>query len=258
MKKHWLILTVLNCAGIALSGCGTAALDSRYTLHLPDLPPAWQHLLGEPHWRIEWLNQDGKKQTITVRGNEKPEISLSPAWTSAVSIWPYWPQRGIGPGVFRPAGALFPFDAAGATLAASWRAGVDATLYWEMGRAAAGSGAAGNRLPLYFNWPRFRELFQDSSINAEIRADPWLADWHSIAEKTIQSGFDKRRLVPEARVALTLPVGSGPWAGASPFAPSLLFDTAPVFTVRKSVDTWVSSEGILRCNSKTWTLAAWE
>lgn len=164
-----------------------------------------------------------------------------------------------------PAGAMYPFDANKGTLALSWQAGVDAVLFWELAYAAAGDAQAGAaatpRFPHYFNWPRFRELFTDaeSGLSAEIRADPWLADWHIIAEKIAHSGFDKRRLVPEARDAVPVPVHyRGPWTGTSPFAQPLQFneDEVPVFPVRQAVDVaaevWVSAGGILHCNKNAW------
>jgi hypothetical protein len=120
--------------------------------------------------------------------------------------------------------------------------------------------AVGPRLPWNFDWPRFRLLFEDPSVNAEVRADPWLADWQSIAAKIVQSGFDKRRLIPEPRINLTIPfsnganngVSRGPWIGTSPFAAPLLFEAGPVFPAHPAADTWVSREGILRCNTETW------
>jgi hypothetical protein len=262
MKTHWLCILLPLCAGLSLAGCGAAVLDSGYSLELPEVPPAWEALLGAPHWRIEWINAGGgKEMKLAVPGKKgaKTEIALPQTWASAVTAWPYWPERGIAPGVFRPAGAIFPFDADGNTLAASWQGGVDAVLYWELaGAAALDTGRAAARLPWHFNWPRFRELFADSSLNAEVRADPWLADWRGIAEKIVQSGFDKRRLVPEDRGELSAPAAAGPWLGTSPFAPPLLFDGPPLFPVRGATDTWVSAEGILRCNNKAWIFLPWE
>jgi hypothetical protein len=154
---------------------------------------------------------------------------------------------------------LFPFDAAADSFLLSWRGGVEAVLYRELGRASTGNSGTSSsvpRLPWYFNWPRFRELFSDSTVNAEFRADPWLADWPAIAEKIWLSGFDKRRLVPQTRIELTIPLGSGPWMGASPFTKPLYFESTPVFPVKaaapSSADTWVSAGGILRCNNETW------
>ena len=267
-------LTFILGVGLFLHGCGGGSLaDSRYILELPELPPAWKALLGDPYWQVEWLNGEGRKETATVRGNGGVEISLPPTWVSPVSAAPFWPDRGLAPGIFKPAGAIFPFDVSGKSLALSWQGGVDANLYWEFiavcGEAAA-YGEAGqesppdetepveraavSRLPWNFNWPRFRLLFDDPTLNAEIRADPWLADWNGIAAKIVQSGFDKRRLVPESRGALEIPVNPGPWIGTSPFAPPLFFEAAPIFPVRPTADTWVSAEGILRCNTKTWIL----
>ena len=254
--------------GLLLNNCGEALTDSSFALELPSLPQAWQELLGRPCWRIEWVNEEGRKKAMTVQGNGGWNISLPQTWASAVCAFPFWPEKGIGPGIFKPAGAIFPYDASGNSLILSWQGGVDACLYWELAKAYGASGqeeagenperavvserAAVTRIPMNFNWPRFRRLFEDPSLNAEVRADPWLADWAGISAKIVKSGFDKRRLVPEARSALEVQVGPGPWIGASPFAVPLFFETTPVFSVRQTSDTWVSKEGVLRCNSQTW------
>jgi hypothetical protein len=252
MKSRF--LTFVVCAGFVLHGCGESLVDSRYILRMPELPPAWKALLGDPYWRVEWLNSDGRKETAAIRGNGRAALALPSTWVSPVSAAPFWPDRGLGPGVFRSAGAIFPFDVSGENLVLSWQGGVDANLYWELLKACDGAGQGSVRLPWNFNWPRFRLLFDDPTLNAEVRADPWLADWSGIAAKIIQSGFDKRRLVPEARSAREIPVGPGPWIGASPFAAPLLFEAVPVFPVRPAADTWVSAEGVLRCNTETWIL----
>ena len=259
------------CAGtlLFLAACGETSLaNSRYYARLPALPQAWIDLLGSPQWRFEWQDDDGRKKAAVAgnsscgsNGSGSFEISLPQTWASAVLAFPYWPEKGIGPGVFRPAGAIFPFDADGKYLVMSWQGGVDAVLYRELARACGGAGqddarAAVPRFPQNFNWPRFRQLFSDSTVNADVRADPWLADWQGIAEKIVQSGFDKRRLVPEARSSLRVSVGPGPWTGTSPFALPLYFETDPVFPVRRAADTWISGEGILRCSTGAWMLKA--
>jgi hypothetical protein len=260
MKACYLL--IIAFIGLSLNNCGKALADSGFALELPVLPQAWEDILGSPCWRIEWINEEGRKETMTVNGNGGRDISLPQTCVSAVSAFPFWPQKGIGAGVFRPAGAIFPYDASGGKLILSWPGGVDASLYWELAGAYGRTGqeaAEGNteraavaRLPMNFNWPRFRLLFDDPSLNTDIRADPWLADWAGIAAKIVQSGFDKRRLVPEARSVLEVPVGPGPWIGASPFAAPLIFETTPVFSVRPTADTWVSKEGLLRCSGETW------
>ena len=239
-------------AVLFMLGCGESLLDSRYALELPELPDAWEAVLGSPSWQVEWVSDKGRKERITVQGSTA--IFLPQTWASAVLALPFWPEKGIGPGIFRPAGAIFPFDASGGTLVLSWQGGIDAYLFWELAQIAGNGGAAGIRMPHNFNWPRFRGLFADPSLNADVRADPWLADWNNIAARIVQSGFDRRRLVPEARTSLQVPVGPGPWVGTSPFTAPLLFEGIPAFPVRQAADTWVSSEGILRCNTETWIL----
>ncbi|MDR1858374.1 MAG: hypothetical protein LBQ69_02785 [Treponema sp.] len=256
-------------AALVLCGCGEPTLtDPRCSLQFPPLPQSWETLLGEPCWQVEWVTGDGRKQAAAIQGGEKAEISLPQTWASPVSAAPFWPERGIGPGIFMPAGAIFPFDASGRTLALTWQGGVDAAFYWEMARHSGGAGtenvppetdgasfaarAAVPRLPWNFDWPRFRRLFDDETVNAQVRADPWLADWGDVAARTATSGFDKRRLVPQARGSREIPVGPGPWIGTSPFAAPLYFEGIPVFSVRAAADTWVSAGGLLRCNSDAW------
>ncbi|MDR2435096.1 MAG: hypothetical protein LBD47_11090 [Treponema sp.] len=267
MKTYGFVLIV--CAALFPAGCDSGgggegifpALPSQsgYTLQFPAVPPAWS-LLGSPSWRLEWLSPAGEKETATIRDGKRPEISLPETWTSPVIAWPHWPDKGIGPGVFKPAGALFPFDVSGGNMALSWRGGVDAVLYWELAAADTDAArAAVPRLPQNFNWPRFRDLFtEEGGINADVLGDPWLADWASIAAKIVQSGFDKRRLTPEARKELPVPAGPGPWIGVSPFSEPLLFEGQPVFRVRETPDTWVSAEGLLRCTQKTWIFLPWD
>jgi hypothetical protein len=281
MKNHGCRVPLQWCAGalcaaLFLTGCDggggngillpAAPSGAGYTLSLPAIPPTWTALLGTPAWRIEWLNPAGGKELMMVRDGEKPRIAVPETWTGPVTAWPHWPARGIEPGVFKPAGALCPFDVSGGSLTLSWRGGVDTVLYWELAAAAdpaasrtEASRAAVPRLPWNFNWPRFRDLFKEGSgLNADILADPWLADWSSIAAKTVKSGFDRRRLVPETRGTLSVPVGPGPWIGVSPFAEPLLFEAPPVFPVRDEPDTWVSAGGLLRCNREAWLFVPWE
>jgi len=251
------MLLAVSCGDMLLPG------SSSYAAELPPVPCAWEAILGEPRWRLEWFDGEGRKRAAEV-SERRAEISLPGDFASAVLAFPFWPEKGIAPGAFRPAGAIFPFDVSGGRIALSWRGGVDAAFFMELARAAAQvaagerppSGSAALRLPWNFDWPRFRGLFGDgpqgASTNAEVRADPWLANWRSIADRTAQSGFDRRRLVPEARSALELPLGPGPWIGASPFAAPLAFEASPAFPVRAEAESWASAEGLLRAGAYAW------
>ena len=244
----WLFF--LSCGGMFLAD------ESGYALEFPELPYAWQTMLGSPSWRVEWFDGEGRKRAAEVSGKAVLEVSLPGTMANPVIALPFWPEKGIAPGVFRPAGAIFPFDLSENRLALSWQGGVDAAFFLELARAANGGlptgGSAALRLPWNFNWPRFRRLFDDPALNDEIRADPWLADWPDIADRTVRSGFDRRRLVPQAVVAIEIPLGPGPWVGVSPFAAPLVFEGRPVFPVRSTVETWVSAEGFLRASAEAW------
>ena len=247
MKTYFLTAVA---AVLLVQGCGESLTGSRYVLQLPEIPAAWETMLGSPCWRIEWINDQGQKESRVIEGG-CPEITMPHTWASPVLAWPLWPEKGLSTGIFMPAGAIFPFDVHGSTLVLSWQGGIDAVLYRELAKAGS-NGDAGKRQPHLFDWPRFRELFDDPSFNADVRADPWLANWPYIAQRIVQSGFDRRRLVPEGRSSLSIPVGPGPWVGTSPFAAPLFFENTPVFPVRGSADTWVSDEGILKCNNAAW------
>jgi hypothetical protein len=177
-----------------------------------------------------------------------------------VLAWPFWPDSGISPGDFRPAGAIFPFDVSGGDLILSWEGGVAAFFYCSLADASGASSQTALRRPENFNWPRFRELFRDPALKESFRADPWTADWKLIAQETAESGFEKRRLVSVPRNELAVPVHPGPWINGSPFPPPLFFGEAPpVFPVPPGIepDTWYSAEGILRCAGAGWIFLPW-
>ncbi|GHV44795.1 hypothetical protein AGMMS49546_29340 [Spirochaetia bacterium] len=274
-----MVLTLLAAlfTALLLCGCGNSLVDSRFVINFPELPPAWPELLGPPRWRVEWIGPAGNRESLETGASGGIEINIPPTQPSPVLAWPFWPARGPGivPGSFRPAGAIFPFDAAGGRLNLSWQGGIDAFFYHALARAsaqaaaqaadqAAGNGSSpdtGLRVPQNFDWPRFRELFEDPGVSAEFRADPWTADWAAIAANVVKSGFDKRRFKPQAREELRVNVSRGPWIGTSPFAAPLLFEEdLPLFPVRPGTesDAWYSADGILRCAGTSWIFRPWE
>jgi hypothetical protein len=170
-------------------------------------------------------------------------------WSSPVIAWPYWPERKLFPGDMKPAGALFPWDVSGGRVVLSWNAGVDAFLWRKLA-----AGAAGNRLPWYFDWSRFRELFQSAVLDEAVRIDPWRVDWETFAVKTLESGFYRSRIVPRPAAELVVPGLGGFWIGSSPLSPPLDFPPGDslILPVGEEVETWVSSKGILRCGGGAW------
>jgi len=247
-------LTVIVVLALQLTCCGDRSSDGyTHTLKLPEIPETWSSLLGEPHWRVNWLDPDGKMQSKDILPGKTAEIEIPVTWTNPVTAWPFWPDHNLIPEFFKPAGALFPFDVSGKSLLLSWKSGPDTVFYWELAFANDDNIL---KIPSNFDWPRFRELFETGTLNEAVLKDPWLVDWRSVAEKTINSSFDRRRLVPQATESTAIPVSSGPWYGTSPFAEPLYFTEGeiPVFPVHSGVNVWISSEGILRCSGKTWVL----
>jgi hypothetical protein len=254
---------------LVLGACDTAAIKGEYALDFPALPAAWQEMLGNARWRLIWTDDQGTAQVMETEG--EASIAVVSEWASPVLAFPYWPGRGILPGEMRPAGAIFPFDVRGDRLQLSWKAGPEAWFYRELAAArnaaltgagtddgaAAATAALDKRRPEYFDWPRFRSLMDSDAIPAAVRADPWKADWRDVAIRTVQSGFDRRRITGQAAGELLAPgseLGSGPFAGPSPFARPLLPEPGLGyrFAVTNRSDTYVSSEGVLRVSGKNW------
>jgi hypothetical protein len=228
-----------------------AVIRDSYTLTFPDLPEAWLEVLGEPCWRIEWFDKKGYMQSGEISpGTAAGADGIMQEWTTPITAWPYWPERGIKYGVMKPAGALFPLDVSGNRVNLSWNGGIDAIFYREL--AMLGSE---KRLPYHFNWVRFRELFQGDELPEEILKDPWLADWKSIAEKTAVSGFDRRRISARKYSILSLAAPApGPWIGESPFMPVSGWQEQENVTLKvtEAASSYFCPTGILRCASGAW------
>ena len=244
---------------VLLVTCKDAPIHSSCRPVLPELPVHWKEILGEPYWRLEWIGEGGIwLEWEGAPGQKPPGLSLVQEWSTPVLAWPFWPSRELLPGMMRPAGALFPWDFTAVdgeeTLRLGWKAGVDAVFWKEMALAERLSAAAEARLPWYFDWPRFRELLADGNIPEAVRKDPWLADWKDIAQKTIRSGFDRRRIVSKTFTALAIPGLGGRWTGSSPFAPPLDAPAGGPLCLNATgpPDTWVSSAGVLRCSASGW------
>jgi len=204
---------VLAVIGL-LSACGNSPLREQVRVVLP-VPPV-ESMLGVPCWRLEWRDPAGKPQSAEVSGNSA-DITLLTQWPNGILAWPYWPEKGLAAGMFYPAGAIYPLDVSGSNLVLSWAGGIDAYFFREMDKQRPQNTA--NRVPEYFDWKRFRALLWETAPE-DLRADPWLADWKDIAERTIRSGFRQSLLKTEKRsgTGIVLP-HDGPWMGASPFMP---------------------------------------
>jgi hypothetical protein len=258
MKCNYLIgifiLTVL------LANCNDGPIPSSERPVLPVLPDDWSEILGEANWRLEWIGDNGIWHKYDLKtGAPAPGLNLPLEWTTPVIAWPFWPERDLFPGMMHPAGALFPWDARGNNLVLSWKGGVDAVFWRELALADRTSTKAEGRLPWFFDWPRFRELMQSDDINALAKQDPWVVDWKEVSRKTVESGFDRRRITSRKFKEIEIPDLKGRWVSSSPFSASL---TAPkdgplVLAVSDAVCAWISADGILKCSTSGWIYRDW-
>jgi hypothetical protein len=234
---------------LLLLSCRGPLVPRSYTLTAPALPESWA-FLGPPSWHIEWMENSGQWRQEEAAG-QHVSLSIEPAWAAAVLAWPSWPDKGLAKGIFRPAGAILPFDCSGNRVHLSWQGGVDAFFYRELARL----GWGGPRSPECFDWPRFRELFsaentETSAPLPEIRGDPWLVNWTGLAEKTITSGFNRRSLVSAYTGSIVVPVpAAGPWAASSPFARPSGNEAMWELKTAPWVDTLVSPQGTAKVSS---------
>jgi hypothetical protein len=231
-------------------------MQEQFRVSLPAVPAVWKEILGEPNWRLEWYDPAGICQRAEIDALANAGTAILTQWPNALLAWPYWPDKGIPPGLFFPAGAIYPLDAYGGKIRLTWRAGIDAYFYRELDKAR--SLNTSNRVPEYFDWKRFRTLlWQDAP--EDLREDPWLADWQDIAEKTVKSGFRQSLLKIETRknTSFVLPQ-DGPWIFASVFQPAQSWPSESTITlpVGKHPEILACPAGFLSVTAKgqLWSL----
>ena len=255
MKNKYLLGIVIPV--VLLASCNDGPRRSTYRPYMPVVPSHWNEVLGEPHWRLEWIGEEGFwKDWEGPPDAEPPLLSPVAEWTTPILAWPFWPEAGLTPGIMRPGGAFFPWDASGGELTLSWEGGVGAVFWKELANAERMSEASQGRLPWYFDWPRFRRLLESGDIPDDVRDDLWLVDWKEIGGKTVESGFDRRRIVSRRLTEVAIPGLDGAWVSASPFTPPLdVPPGGPLLLMAAAVpDTWVSSTAVLRCSTLGWVL----
>jgi hypothetical protein len=249
----------LACAiALPLLACGAGSLAGPCALSLPETPASWRSLLGEPSWQVEWIAPQGVPRSLVCEsGAPPPAVEVIEEWASPILAWPFWPDKGIAPREMHPAGALYPLDYAAGGLALTWQGGVEAGFYE---RLAAYAGGAPERAPWRFDWGRFREALRSESLDAALQADPWLADWDSIAAKTAQDTFRGTSLKPAETVPLAAAAPPGLYAGPSPFAPALEAPPGGLLPLRvtPTPGAWFSETGRVRASSAGWYYRAYE
>ncbi|MDR0644968.1 MAG: hypothetical protein LBG05_08745 [Treponema sp.] len=237
------LLGKILCGAVVciISACGGTLVGASYDVELPEIPPSWIEVFGEPSWRIEWLNRDGNLETLETDSMKHIRIHVLQEWTSPVTAYPYW--EGVSPKTLKSAGAIFPFDKKDGAIVLSWIGGVSAEFYLNLARVSERSS---KYQPQYFDWVRFREILEDA------KDDLWLVDWETVCEKTVAGGFNKKYVNVPERETLSLPApADGPWISASPFAAPLTSDILEI-KVSSAVDTYFSKEGKLLVTKGLW------
>ncbi len=242
---------VLLLCCIALFGACGHSYNAPYCVSFPTLPETWTEILGEPRWKLEWVNAEGMRESFNAAAGERPSVEICQEWASPITAYPYWDGSNGGPalapGVMRPAGTVFPWGASleNGVITLSWIGGVEAAFYMELARAAELSGETA-RHPRCFDWRRFRELLESDDVDEEARKDLWRVDWASVADKTVAHSFDRRRIKIAKSETASVPA-EGTWIGASPFAdPITATDGVLTVSVGTSVDTYVSKNAVLK------------
>jgi hypothetical protein len=225
-------------AGILLASCAEPVIAPAYRVSFPEPPAVWTEILGPPSWELFWVDNRGILQSVRRPKDAELRVDLAQERATPLLARPFWPavlsagsqtDGQIQSGVMKSAGAIFPFDADGGVIRLSWEGGISAEFYLAMAQArltlengAAGALPSGDkRRPEWFDWPRFALLLGSDEIPGEVRADPWLVDWDAAAAKTVESGWDSRRIRAAGRVPLAVIIpADGPWFGTSPFAPA--------------------------------------
>ncbi|MDR0784378.1 MAG: hypothetical protein LBE74_00635 [Treponema sp.] len=240
MKKFlWKILYGAAC--VIYSACGSTLVGASYGMELPEIPAAWLEVLGEPSWRVEWLNRDGNRETLETDSAKNIRIHILQEWASPITAYPYW--EGVSPKTLKGAGAIFPFDKKDGNITLSWIGGVSAEFYLNLAKV---SDRSSKRQPQYFDWARFRKVLE------EAKDDLWLVDWDAVCEKTAAGGFNKKYVNVSERETLSLPTPvDGPWISASPFAAPLT-DSVLEIKVSSAVDVYFSKKGRLLVTKGLW------
>jgi hypothetical protein len=267
----------LFLAGILLASCAEPIIAPVYRVSFPEPPAVWTDVLGPPSWELSWVDGRGVLQSARYPQGAEPRIELAQERASPLLARPFWPavvsagketDGQIQSGVMKSAGAVFPFDAAGGLVRLSWEGGIAAEFYLALAKArlapengtAGGASSADKRRPEWFDWPRFISLLESDGIPEEVREDPWLVDWDAAAAKTIESGWDSRRIRAAGRtpLAVTIPA-DGPWFGTSPFAPARLWKTGERVEVpaREIPELLLSPAGYLKYTESDYVWHEW-
>jgi hypothetical protein len=250
LSSMLMMLSVPVCAFL-FCGCKNPVIYSQYEVILPEIPSDWQTVLGDPVWRLEWVDESGNWQEITAQQNKSLSLEIINTKINPIIAYPYWPEKNIHPKTFFPAGALFPLDTQNDAISLDWLGGVDAQLFLYLSKY----NTEMLRRPEHFDWQRFRGLLRMEIENEEIKANPWIVDWEAAAQRIAQSGFRssyiREREYTEIEVSIP---ESALWISPSPFEEGKHWQEGERILLKaaKSPSRYVSAKGTLVFTEKAW------
>ncbi len=198
-----------------LFACSLGSHVEQYSLKLPEIGNLAEQVWGPITWKLDIISAEGRRQEIIDGGGE--HIIVIAASTSTVFFArPHSAGAVQGPSLSLPAGGIYPSSLQGGKIVLDWPGGILAQLFVEMTAREHKDG----RRAKDFNWPRFHSLLEEGIGDNSLPEDLWAVDWGLFAQKTLDSGFDRRRIKAEAKT-WSLNIGAagdaGPWLSDSPF-----------------------------------------
>lgn len=239
--------------------CSLEGGDRPVFVHPPAVTPAEASVWGPFFWELRVHTADGIEEYHCAAG-EGLSVDLDPVRPAVLQLRPlagtvavsgqYAAEEGHSPQALSlPAGALWPRDAhAPDEIRADWFGGIVTNFYLELARREF----PGGRRAASFNWPRFRALLEAGHADGSFPEDLWSVDWALVARKTLDMGFDRRRIKRGESVwTAELPPGNAVWLSDSPFNREAAFPGGAILAVAgRSTARWYTGDAVFSASAE--------
>ena len=245
-SPYRLLYATLSLVVPLLSGCSAPWVSTTIACALPQTPPLWANVWGDPTYTVTWCSPTG--QGTAPNGSPGPDsegdssalpgfapgasfvlevpntppvlITAEPTWDDGV------PARS-GEEPFACCGAVWPYHLDGEAVALDYRRGVVATALTRAVRSGARIEA--------FNVARL-----ETEISTRCGDDPWSVDMERLVDAIRgQMRVTAIRSMVESPTSLVAPTGL--WYGPSPFAAVLRGGEGIV--VAEGTSVWYGASG---------------
>lgn len=205
--KYPLFLSLVLCS------CAFSQKEVDILIVPPPLSSLEASLWGPVSWELEWVSIRGIEHCQVPSGGLV--VQLAADEVCGFSLRPCSDRStGMPTPLSLPAGGLYPHDVRKGRLETDWVGGLAVNFFLELLRRER----AGGRRAAAFNWPLFREVLEKGIEEGLLPEDPWCMDLGTVAAKTLDTGFDRRRLVASGPSrSVVLPQALSGWLSDSPF-----------------------------------------